>query len=161
MEVYKSARCWFVVVHFPCSKFQETKEWFDRMKNCERTSPSRLALTSLEERQRFFDETRERILQSRLEDPFGQFVREHQERFAALTASFMGDHASAVEVGKQQQAAAQSAFSSATATPRETPTPQPNGEQQTSAADLVASILNGEILSIARYQDAKWPRSGF
>ena len=43
-------------------QFQETKEWFDRMKS-ERTSPSRLALTSQEERQRFFDETRERILQ--------------------------------------------------------------------------------------------------
>ena len=143
--------------------FQETKEWFDRMKS-ERTSPSRLALTSQEERQRFFDETRERILQSsRLDDPFGQFVRDHQERFAALTATIMGDPTVEV-VGKQQKThistspATESQSSLIASTKRESnatpacvlPTTQAaqnatGDNQQTSAADLVASILNGEF----------------
>jgi len=161
---------------------QETKEWFDRMKS-ERTSPSRLALTSQEERQRFFDETRERILQSsRLDDPFGQFVREHQERFAALTATIMGGDPTVTEViGKQQQTTQKTASAVVNAdssssnssqssliasTKRESTnvvststgvnlplTPSScqaqNGEQNqtTSAADLVASILNGTDLS--------------
>ena len=54
--------CTYLIEKHFALQFQETKEWFDRMKS-ERTSPSRLALTSQEERQRFFDETRERILQ--------------------------------------------------------------------------------------------------
>ena len=59
--VHTSTSTYLIEKHFAL-QFQETKEWFDRMKS-ERTSPSRLALTSQEERQRFFDETRERILQ--------------------------------------------------------------------------------------------------
>ena len=183
------------------SLFQETKEWFDRMKN-ERSSPGRLALTSQEERQRFFDETRERILQStssRLEgDPFGQFVREHQERFAALTASIMGDPQCPPErlnaltgappcpperltaltgappypperlsaltggpnplevIGKPAEnvpastaeTATQSAFSaSATKESQPNSSQQSDECQQPTAADLVASILNGKTFN--------------
>lgn len=134
--------------------FQETKEWFDRMKS-ERNSPSRLALTSQEERQRFFDETRERIFQSRLDDPFGQFVREHQERFAALTASIMGDsvavgNVAALEVGKPAKAANGAASPAApiASVDKQSETSQVGeGEQQPSAADLVASILNGNCIT--------------
>lgn len=110
-------------------------------------SPTRL--TSLEERQRFFDETRERILQhSRLDsqgDAIGQFVREHQERFAALTASIRGDSTSTTtstseaEIGKQQP----QLRPHAPLTRSETVTQL----EETSAADLVASILNGSDLS--------------
>lgn len=128
----------------------------------ERNTPSRLALTSQEERQRFFDETRERIFQSRLDDPFGQFVREHQERFAALTASIMGDSAvvngngggagniAALEVGKPSSASTASLASpdKQTEAPIQTSQGGEAGEQQQpSAADLVASILNGESRS--------------
>ena len=140
----------------------------------ERTSPSRLALTSQEERQRFFDETRERILQSsRLDDPFGQFVRDHQERFAALTATIMGDPTVEV-VGKQQKSSSTSTSTSAATesqssliapTKRESnvnvtpaqcvlPTQAQNAgdnHQQTSAADLVASILNGEFSKLVTF----------
>ena len=108
-------------------------------------------LVTHEERQRFFDETRERLFQTRLNDndPIGQFVREHHERFAALTASIMGDPTSAggnstVEVGKQLQSVA-STRPHPTLTRSDT---QPleatsaSSSQQASAADLVASILN-------------------
>ena len=118
----------------------------------ERNAPSRLALTSQEERQRFFDETRERILQSRLDDPFGQFVRDHQERFAALTATIMGENNSgaaspatnnAVEVGKLK--GAESVLNATSS--REAGSSQ----DQQSAADLVASILNGESANFSQF----------
>ena len=115
---------------------------------------------------------------SRLDDPFGQFVREHQERFAALTATIMGGDPTVTEViGKQQQGqksrenasgltgtdptlTTQSSLIASTkqgSVPNivtsatsvlPTPALQQNvgvGENQTSAADLVASILNGKF----------------
>ena len=116
------------------------------------------------------------IYSSRLDDPFGQFVREHQERFAALTATIMGDPTVEV-IGKQQQGqksrenasgltgtdptlTTQSSLIASTkqgSVPNivtsatsvlPTPALQQNvgvGENQTSAADLVASILNGKF----------------
>ena len=119
------------------------------------------------------------IYSSRLDDPFGQFVREHQERFAALTATIMGDPTVEV-IGKQQQGqksrenasglagtdptllTTQSSLiastkqgsvpnivtSASTSVLPSTPALQQNvgvGENQTSAADLVASILNGKL----------------
>ena len=121
------------------------------------------------------------IYSSRLDDPFGQFVREHQERFAALTATIMGDPTVEV-IGKQQQGqksrenasglagtdptlTTQSSLiastkqgsvpnivtSASTSVLPSTPALQQNvgvGENQTSAADLVASILNGKLNSI-------------
>ena len=120
------------------------------------------------------------IYSSRLDDPFGQFVREHQERFAALTATIMGDPTVEV-IGKQQQGqksrenasgltgtdptlTTQSSLIASTkqgsvpnivtSATSVLPTPtalQQNvgvGENQTSAADLVASILNGKLNSM-------------
>ncbi len=131
----------------------------------DRNSPSRLALTSQEERQRFFDETRERILQSRLEDPFGQFVRDHQERFAALTASIIGD-----SPGLSNSNVTLTAASTSASPPDSGESGKPENESvldassageagknaensssgQQSAADLVASILNGESLNFLK-----------
>ena len=110
--------------------------------------------------QKFFDKTRERILQStnsRLEsDPFGQFVREHQERFAALTASIMGDAHPLEVIGKQQQNSKAPNTSTAIVGDNVEKTSQFNSSsarhetsqqeitESPSAADLVASILNGK-----------------
>ena len=175
--------------------FQESKDWFDRMKmeSSAAASANSPRLVSQEETQRFFDETRERLFhQTRLNvlttpvtvnnaglvnindnnvnnvDPIGQFVREHHERFAALTASIMGDNntstatsatAGVVDVnGKsvlrpQRDHVVHSAHAAAglnqslvrthpTLTRSDTqPTLDGATSQQTSAADLVASIL--------------------
>ena len=127
---------------------QETKDLFNRMKTDPRNSP--MTLTSHE---RFFDESR--LLSNRLntaEDPFGQFVREHQERFAALTASFMGSSENGASallpasevIGKQSTAS--TAFSNNNSENLEHEQPQ-STQQPPSAADLVASILNGKFLA--------------
>lgn len=174
--------------------FQESKDWFDRMKmesSAAAASANSPRLVSQEETQRFFDETRERLFQtSRLNvltptntlvnnmagnnindndnvDPIGQFVREHHERFAALTASIMGDNntstatsatAGVVDVnGKsvlrpQRDHVVHSAHAAAglnqslvrphpTLTRSDTQPLDGATCQQTSAADLVASIL--------------------
>ena len=176
--------------------FQESKDWFDRMKmesSAAAASANSPRLVSQEETQRFFDETRERLFQtSRLNvltptntlvnnmagnnindndvnvDPIGQFVREHHERFAALTASIMGDNntstatsatAGVVDVnGKsvlrpQRDHVVHSAHAAAAGLNQSLVRPHPtltrsdtqplDGAtcQQTSAADLVASIL--------------------
>ena len=95
-----------------------------KMESSAAASANSPRLVSQEETQRFFDETRERLFnQTRLNvlstpnvthvnnagvvnindnnvnnDPIGQFVREHHERFAALTASIMGDNTSHSEL---------------------------------------------------------------
>lgn len=122
------------------------------MKTDPRSSP--MTLTSHE---RFFDESR--LLSNRLnsaEDPFGQFVREHQERFAALTASIMGStenssasassQASEV-IGKQSSASTAFSNNNSENLEHESNREQPLALQPPSAADLVASILNGKSIS--------------
>ena len=125
------------------------------MKSDPRSSP--MALTSHE---RFFDESR--LLSSRLngpDDPFGQFVREHQERFAALTASIMGSNstdtnsvastANSSEVIVERKQSSSQAFTNNNSRSEIRPenhevvSQQPS---QPSAADLVASILNGKTI---------------
>ena len=128
------------------------------MKSDPRSSP--MALTSHE---RFFDESR--LLSSRLngpDDPFGQFVREHQERFAALTASIMGSNstdtnsvastANSSEVLERKQSSSSSqAFTnnnsrSEIIRPENHEVVSSQQPPQPSAADLVASILNGKSI---------------
>ena len=126
------------------------------MKTDPRSSP--MTLTSHE---RFFDESR--LLSNRLnsaEDPFGQFVREHQERFAALTASIMGptenssasasSQASEV-IGKQSSASTAFSNNNSENLEHESNRQQPLALQPPSAADLVASILNGKSISRVSY----------
>lgn len=126
------------------------------MKTDPRSSP--MTLTSHE---RFFDESR--LLSNRLnsaEDPFGQFVREHQERFAALTASIMGStenssasassQASEV-IGKQSSASTAFSNNNSENLEHESNREQPLALQPPSAADLVASILNGKSISWVSY----------
>ena len=120
------------------------------MKTDPRSSP--MTLTSHE---RFFDESR--LLSNRLnnaEDPFGQFVREHQERFAALTASIMGptENSSASSqasevIGKQSSASTAFSNNNSENLEHESNREQPLALQPPSAADLVASILNGKSIS--------------
>ena len=118
-----------------------------------------MALTSHE---RFFDESR--LLSSRLngtDDPFGQFVREHQERFAALTASIMGSsstdtnsvastaNSSEVIVERKQSSSSSQAFTNNNSRSEIRPENHEVVSQQPpqpSAADLVASILNGKSI---------------
>ena len=121
------------------------------MKTDPRSSP--MTLTSHE---RFFDESR--LLSNRLnnaEDPFGQFVREHQERFAALTASFMGSSENGASallpasevIGKQSTASTAFSNNNSENLEHESNREQPLALQPPSAADLVASILNGKSIS--------------
>ena len=165
-----------VFTHF---HLQESKDWFDRMKMESSTAAANSPrLVSQEETQRFFDETRERLFQTRLNvlatpvnnggnindndvnnDPIGQFVREHHERFAALTASIMGDNTSTaavvdVNAGGKSVRPQHHHHSAAVGLNQSLVRPHPTltrsdtqpldgaaSQQTTSAADLVASIL--------------------
>ncbi len=143
-------------------------ERFENATSATAASPnSRLALSNLEERQRFFDETRERILQSRFGghedliagtgngDLFGQFVRDHQERFAQLTSNILGAPAESATVSastseerkqQQPQLRAHQPLSRCTTTGESAIARRKRIEEHLnktspSAADVVASIL--------------------